>query len=207
MFVELIESLRCPRAHESSPLIASAVRTEARHIVDGVLGCPVCGAEFPIVGGVTRFDDPAAPTPAERSDAETGMRLAAFLELADARGFAILCGRWGAHAGVIRQLTDAPLVLVNPPPEASADSAAVILVRDVVPLAPGSARAAALDATSFSSSAARAVRTGGRIVGPESLTLPDDVTELVRDERVWVGEKIAVRDAAPRLVPLTRAER
>jgi len=44
VFVELIEALRCPRPHEDAHLVASATRTEARHIVDGVLGCPVCGA-------------------------------------------------------------------------------------------------------------------------------------------------------------------
>ena len=32
MFVELIESLRCPRDHEESPLIASSGRTVERHI-------------------------------------------------------------------------------------------------------------------------------------------------------------------------------
>ena len=60
MFVELIESLRCPRhlegAADAPHLVASTTRSEARHIIDGVLGCPTCNAEFPIVNGVARFD-------------------------------------------------------------------------------------------------------------------------------------------------------
>src|SRR5688572_5757466 len=115
MFVELLEQLRCPRSHEESRLIASAARTDARHIVDGILGCPVCGAEFAIRSGITYFDDtPHSPT-AEHPSADTAMRLAAFLELTDARGFALLCGRWGAHTDQINRLSHTPLVLVNPP--------------------------------------------------------------------------------------------
>ena len=211
MFVELIETLRCPRPHEDAQLVASASRTEARHVVEGVLGCPVCAAEFVITNGVARFDEPAAPTPTERPDAETAMRLAAFLDLTDARGFALLCGRWGAHADAILRLSDTPLVLVNPPPDVPADvTAGVVVTRDAVPFAGFSARAVALDAdatTAFVRSAVHAVRAGGRVLGAATLQLPDGVTELVRDDRVWVGEKTATSDATPRLVSLTRASR
>ena len=78
MFVELIELLRCPRPHEEAQLVASASRTEARHIVEGLLGCPVCGAEFRIVNGVVVFDEPAKGTRSERANAETAMRLRRF---------------------------------------------------------------------------------------------------------------------------------
>jgi hypothetical protein len=208
VFVELIESLRCPRPHEEAPLIVSASRTESRHIVEGVLGCPVCASEFVIANGVARFDDPGMPTAREEPSAETAMRIAAFLELSDARGFALLCGRWGAHADQIRRLSDTPLVLVNPPGDLSADVAGAIATRDAVPFAASAARAAALDGAmspALVASAVRAVRVGGRVLGPASLDVPDGVTELVRDDRVWVGEKTAAPEATPRLVPLTRA--
>src|SRR5262245_13560594 len=98
MFVELIESLRCPRHLESGAdaphLVASATRSEARHIIDGVLGCPECGAEFPIVNGVVRFERAVRPTDDEQPSEDSAMRLAALLDLTDARWFALLCGRW-----------------------------------------------------------------------------------------------------------------
>ena len=212
MFVELIEQLRCPHPHEESQLIASASRTEARHIVEGVLGCPLCGAEFPITRGVARFSDPEATVAPQAPSAEMAMRLAAFLDLTDANGFALLCGRWGAQADAILRLADARLVLVNPPPNVRADVAAgVVVTRDIVPFAAGSARALALDEgmPSLTDSAVGAVRTGGRVVGPSALGVPAGVTELTRDAHTWVAQRNAApdRDAAPRLVALTRAPR
>ena len=211
MFVELIETLRCPRPHEEAQLVATASRTEARHIVEGVLGCPVCGAEFAIENGVARFGEPGEETGPETPDAETAMRLAAFLELTDARGFALLCGRWGAHADPIHQLAETQLVLVNPPRTVPVDVAAgVVVTGESMPFAAGAARALALDVPAsrgFARSAVHAVRAGGRVVGPAALQLPEGVTELVRDERMWVGEKTAAPDATPRLVSITKAAR
>jgi uncharacterized protein YbaR (Trm112 family) len=211
VFVELIEALRCPRPHEDAHLVARASRTEARHIVDGVLGCPVCGAEFMIANGVAHFGEPARETQPEQPDAETAMRLAAFLELTDARGFALLCGRWGAHADAIHQLAETQLVLVNPPRTVPADVAAgVVLTSEAIPFAEGSARALALDDAApieLARSAVRAVHAGGRVLGPATLDLPEGVTELMRDERMWVGEKTAAPDATPRLVSITKAPR
>lgn len=207
MFVELIEHLRCP--DDGSSLVATAEVTAARHIVAGLLGCPVCGREFPIEGGVARFGTPLRVVVTDGSSAETAMRLAAFLELTDARGFAILIGTWCAYADDIRRLTETPLVLVNPPANVSGDAAAVIQTTTVVPFAAGSARAAALDAFSepLANSAVDAVRSGGRVVGHVALPVPDGVTQLVRDDRVWVGEKTAASDATPPLVQIVRPER
>jgi len=210
VFVELIESLRCPRPHEEAQLVVSAIRTEARHIVEGVLGCPVCNAEFVIVNGEARFGSQDIPTPRDPPDAERAMRLAAFLELTDARGFALLCGRWGAHADQVLRLAETPLVLVNPPDGVVADVAGVVRTRDAMPFAPSSARAVALDdsmSRGLVESALRAVRAGGRVVGPITLDLPAGATELVRDNRDWVAEKTAASDATPRLIPITRAPR
>lgn len=206
-----MEALRCPRPHQETVLVASASRTVARHVVDGVLGCPVCGAEFEVSSGVVHIDAPVHPTPAEKPSAEIAMRLAAFLELTDARGFALLCGRWGAHADEILRLSETPLVLVNPPRGDAADVAGVLLVRDAMPFAAGAARAAAVDtnaSTALVRSVVRAVRPGGRVIGPTAVALPEGVTELVRDEQVWVAEKTAASDSppqAPRLVSLKRA--
>jgi len=211
MFVELIESLRCPRAHEEAPLIAAATRSEARHIIDGTLGCPICGAEFAIRDGVARFDD--APPPAEdiEASAEIGMRVAAFLELTDPRGFAVLSGSWGAHADHVRRLADTPLVLLNPPESAERlDVSAILRIQGRLPFAAGSVRAMALEASNspeFVVSGVEALRTGGRLLAPVQLALPAGISELVRDDRHWVGEKSAASAGTPRLVALKRSDR
>ena len=209
MFVELIESLRCPRDHDESPLIVAASRTMERHIVAGTLGCPVCGAEFTIADGVARFGDPAGQPADAAPSAELAMRLAAFLELTDARGFAVLCGRWGAQADQLRRLSDTPLVLVNPPLGAvGQDVSASMVVADALPVARGAARGAALDegvSPALAASIVERVRDRGRVVGPVGMPLPPGVTELVRDDREWVAERTAASPPASRLVSITRS--
>jgi uncharacterized protein YbaR (Trm112 family) len=207
VFVELIEHLRCP--NDGSHLVATADVSAARHIVAGLLGCPTCGREFPIEGGVARFGSPLRVVVTEGSSVETATQLAAFLELTDANGFAILVGTWCAFADDVRRITETPLVLVNPPANVTADAAAVIQTATVIPFAPGSARALALDqfSTEIAESAVATLRAGGRIVGRVPLDVPSGVTELVRDEGVWVGEKTTAPGSAPSLVELRRAGR
>lgn len=208
MFVELIESLRCPREHDESPLVVTASRTEARHVLEGMLGCPICRAEFPIREGEALFAA-GAPAPTVPPDPEMGMRLAAFLDLTDERGFAILCGAWGAHAEEVRVISNTPLLLVNPPKGVDVSATGIVRVDDRLPLASQSARAAALDeagADGLAASAVAAVRSRGRVVGPVALRLPDGVQELTRDALMWIGEKNAAsEDPTRRLVKLRRA--
>ena len=66
MFIELVDALRCPQPHAESWLVVASTRTQARHILEGTLGCPVCRAEYPIVDGVVDFrgDSAAAATTA-----------------------------------------------------------------------------------------------------------------------------------------------
>jgi uncharacterized protein YbaR (Trm112 family) len=210
VFVELIELLRCPREHEEAQLVASASRTASRRILDGTLGCPVCGAEFEIREGVAQFDAPPVLTAFELPDTKVAMRLAAFLQLTDTRGFALLCGRWAMHAAMIGEMSETPLVLVNPSLAAPAHAVAGAIRGFVVPFAESSARALAIDEVSppgIITSGVRAVKTGGRVLGPNRMPVPAGVTELVRDDRVWVGEKTAASGSTPRLVPIGRKPR
>jgi hypothetical protein len=121
------------------------------------------------------------------------MRLAAFLNLADARGFAVLCGAWGVHAPAVQSLTQMHLLLVNPPAGvAVGDGVSAILVDEALPLAAHSARGVALDADPAAALVASAVRVAAgrtRIVAPAAVPVPAGVTELVRDSALWVGER------------------
>lgn len=207
MFVELIDHLRCLRPHEESWLVATADVTDERDIVEGMLGCPVCRAEYRIAGGIARFADPSTPTPPATADETEAMRLAAFLGLAEPHGFVVLTGTLGAHAPLIHRLADVHLLLVNPPPGAPMGAGlSGLTAGDWLPLASGSAHAVGLDMSATAAlvhSAIAALRSGGRLVAPASLALPAGATELARDGAVWVAQ----RDAAPspaRPIPLRR---
>lgn len=212
MFIDLVETLRCPTPHEESWLVLAAGRIVARHVVEGTLGCPACTAEFPIHNGVVDFRRDASPsaTPSRPADAEQAIRLAAFLGLDDALGFALLMGDWGAHALELRGIVECPLVLCDPPADVEAAPGLSILRTDgPVPLAAGSARATALDATGAShaqqdariASAVRATRVKGRVVARVNVPLPEGVHELARDDRDWVAER---EPAASPIVTLNR---
>jgi len=203
MYIELVDALRCPRPHEDSWLVARAERMEVRHVLEGALGCPVCRAEFPVHAGVVdmslgthlRPPDPGTP------DREQALRLAAFLALGDAQGFAVLLGSWGAHAAALRELVDCPLLLVDPPAQVVAEPGlSIIRTSGDVPLAVGAARGVAIDIADLHGdhpsrvrSAVQATRAAGRVVAPASLPLPEGLRELARDGDLWVAE----REAAP----------
>ena len=199
MFVELIDHLRCLRPHEESWLVASAANTDSRSILAGVLGCPICRAEYPISNGIADFGHPPRPTTVIPPDETEALRLAALLDLTDARGYVILVGENGAHARLMQRFSDVQLLLVNPPSGLQMGAGVSGLTTSgVLPLAAGSARAVALgDMATVDDlrAAADAVRPGGRVVAPVTLDVPDDVAELARDERRWVGERAAA--AAP----------
>src|SRR5215211_3633538 len=116
MFIELVDSLRCPRPHELTWLVAGAVRMEGRRIVEGLLGCPTCRAEYPIRGGVVDFtggaDAPApSASPNEPVDAPA-MRAAALLGLDAPGGYAVLAGAWGGVAGELLSMVEGTSLLL-----------------------------------------------------------------------------------------------
>jgi uncharacterized protein YbaR (Trm112 family) len=203
MFIELVDALRCPTPHEESWLVAAATRTAFRHIVEGTLGCPVCRAQYPIRRGVVDFR--RAPRvvalPDAPPDEEQATRLAAFLDLTDRTGFAVLLGPWGVHATLLRAAVETPLVVVDPPEGIEGEPGISVLRCDgELPLAAGAARGVALDGGSAArvASAVRATRVRGRLVAPISVALPAEVKELARDDSVWVAEREAA--ASPLVV-------
>ena len=51
MFIELVDSLRCPNDHAETWLVATCDAMRGRDIVTGTLGCPICRAQYAIVDG------------------------------------------------------------------------------------------------------------------------------------------------------------
>ena len=179
-------------------------------MIDGTLGCPICHAEYPVRGGVTDFSGGAARRvagPDQEPSAEDAMRLAALLDLTPGPGFAILFGTWGRYARDLAVITPVPLMLVNPPIDVVArDGVSIILTGDVLPVASGRARAAAIDPSLDVSLAGEvdAVRAGGRIVAPPQVEPIVGTRELARDVKGWVAER-EVQPSAP--VTLTARSR
>jgi uncharacterized protein YbaR (Trm112 family) len=194
MFIELVDALRCPQPHAESWLVAAAARMAHRHIVEGTLGCPVCHAQYPVHRGVADFRRvhhgflPADAPP----DEVQATRLAAFLDLTDHSGFAVLLGAWSVHAPLLRALVETPLIVVDPPDGMEGEPGISVLRCDgPLPLAVGVARGTALDGGPRErvDSAVRVTRSKGRLVAPTDVPLPAGVSELARDAEVWVAER------------------
>lgn len=211
MFIELIDVLRCPNAHEESWLVLAAHRIDGRDVMEGVLGCPVCAAEYPIAGGVVRFArESGSDAAAGPSGEEDALRLAALLDLATPGGYAVIAGTLGKDAPYLRTLTDVSLLLVNPPTRIEMGNGVSGLTIEsnwtTLPLAPSSARAIALDDTTTPAqllAALRVVRPPGRVLAPLALSPPDGVSELARDDREWLAERRAAPSESG-IVPLHR---
>src|SRR4051812_42373152 len=202
MFIELVDALRCPNAHEESWLVVSATTLEARHIREGVLGCPICHAEYPVHGGIADLrragdigDSAEASPRSELASMAPAEHLAAMMNLSDPLGFAVLSGRWGERAGELLDLADGPPLLLVDPPTGVLMRPGLSGIRSglALPLATGAARAVAVDTTERArvASAADATRVGGRVVAPVGAPLPAGLRELARDDAVWVAEREA----------------
>ena len=191
MFLPLIDRLRCLNGHEDTWLVASIDRVEERDVLEGTLGCPVCSAEYRIRDGIVWFGDaPPAPIGETPSSGEA-LRLAAALDLTDARMTAILHGAWGAHASILRGLSPAQMLLVNPPSGATSGDGISIVRAPVAPVATGWADAAALDhgaSVAMADSLRASLRGGGRLLATADRNVPPGFIELARDTEVWVAQ-------------------
>ena len=212
VFIELTEILRCPRDHAESYVVAAPIVMDGRRIVRGVVGCPTCQAEFPIVGGVAYFGDEARRAlPADRAGASAASPgrsapaatvpdydaggLAAFLDLDGPGGYAALVGR-AARVGprIVEVLPGIHVVAVNPPPGvAPATMLSVLESPRALPFKSSTLRAVALGAehagAPWLADAVRVLLPGLRLVVEDERASPDGVSELARGAGLFVGAK------------------
>ncbi|HWE43743.1 MAG TPA: hypothetical protein VG432_14650 [Gemmatimonadaceae bacterium] len=213
MHSELVDTLRCLSVHEESWLVAAADETDGRHIMRGLLGCPVCHARYPIAHGIADFSggvrvpvalDDEGARPAE----DAAMRLAAMLDLTDSSGYVILVGSWARLGAALREVVPVMVLAVNPHPDAGiGDGVSGVTTLDRIPVAASSARAIAFDAAGRLdeqpldlAAALGAVRPGGRVVAATTVDVPEDVAVIVRDAKHWV----ATRTSGAPLIRLVR---
>jgi uncharacterized protein YbaR (Trm112 family) len=213
VFIELVDLLRCTNEHEDSWLVAAIYEKLDRDIIEGRLGCPVCGAEYPIHEGIAVFGDgPKSPVSEmargayDESDDDAAIRCAALLDLFDPGGAVVLGGSWGRAARALLDITPVSVLLIAPPPGVTLGRGlSAIRVADRFPVAAGSLRGVALDDSmatpTLVESAARALKPGGRLVAPVAVALPAGIAERARDDRHWVGEA-GVASSVP--IPLAR---
>ena len=216
MHSELVDTLRCLSIHEESWLVAAADEIDGRHIMRGVLGCPVCHARYPIERGIADFSEGSRlPIVLEPETSVTGdsavMKLAAMLDLTEPSGYIILVGTWARLGAALRELVPVMILAVNPPPDVRmGDGMSGVATIDRIPVAAGSARGIAFDTLEATTSGAieplaalRAVKSGARVVASASVAVPDDVTLLAQDAEHWVGTRTS---GAP-LIRLVRPPR
>ncbi len=210
MFTELIDTLRCPMAHEDSWLVATSTRTGNRHILDGKVGCPVCKTTFDITDGEVMF----TATPVLRSaivlDDDAAFRLAAQLHLVETPQPILLTGLWSRAVAPLRRIVSSVTMFVGDATTVVTQDERVSTLRlpvTGIPLATGALRGVALDRAHsgavFVHAAARVLRTGGRLVVPASVALDVQVWRtLATDADVTVAERLPVASAP---IPLRRA--
>ena len=203
MYIELVDALRCPRPHAPTWMVAAATETRARCLIRGILGCPICEAEFTLEHGVVRFDEaPDVDGAGTRGVAPPGvdvgeqtMRLAAFLDLTTAGGIIAVGGEWDTALDGLLEFTDLRALVLEPIAGWRPREPFGAVRGGGVPVAAGALRGVALDAGTAEPSrleaAVRALAPRGRLVGPVDVPLPDGVRELARDERHWVAERDA----------------
>ena len=197
MFIELIDGMRCTADHPSICLVAAIDQREDRQVIEGTLGCPTCRREYPIHGGIVSFDAKPQTDSTTRSvgarEADGAVRVGAFLAVTEGITIALV-GDWGRYASDVADLVGLRAFAINPSEAVTESEHVGVLHSDNrLPFKSGSLRGIAIDASGWSDAdIARSTHTlaaGGRLVAPASSSVPDDIEEIARDDRYWVGEK------------------
>jgi len=195
LFIELTEILRCPNDHAESYVVAAPIAMDGRRIVRGVIGCPECKAEFPIVDGVAYFGaDPGTQARPPLPDYDVAA-LRAFLNLDGPGGYAALVGRaarFGSEVAAL--LPGVHIVAVNPPAGvAPLPMLSLLVAPRGLPFKSATLRAVALGADCAAipwlADAARVLLPGLRLVVEDERASPEGISELARGAGLFVGMK------------------
>lgn len=202
MFIELLDLLRCINPHEDTWLVASLKAVSSRFVLDGTLGCPTCSAKYSITTGVADFSAGAElprhksgewATTLERQELAT--RAGAFLNVTEPGATVVLGGSWASAAQELSLMSEVRVLALNAESGVEeSETVGLLLVGSVIPVAPGSVLGVAIDSSfppEILASAVKAVRPGGRILGPVEIPATPDLLVLAHDEEYWVAEKAA----------------
>ncbi len=187
MHIELTDHLRCPAEHDESFLVLLPRRMEARQVLAGELGCPVCQWSTRWEDGIPDFGGGRVADEAPPCDAEA---LVALLGVEGAGGWIALGGSMSALApAVAAQLPGVGVVALNPPALVRAEQGVQILRSGRWPLKQHALRGVALGAgvAEWTEQALGSVLPGLRGVGVGSAAVGGARRELLAEAGgLWV---------------------
>lgn len=192
MFIELTDHLRCPADHEESFLVLLPTETVDRSVRSGILGCPVCNAEYRIEGGVVLFAEAARAGVGSTVDPDA---LHAFLGLAGPGGYAALVGDvTSAATALFTANRGVHFAAVEPVPDLEESREVSLLRAARVPFKTATLRGVILGHgyggdERWVRDAMRAVLPGLRIVGAGTTPAMDGLEILGAAEGWWVGRR------------------
>jgi len=207
--IELTEMLRCPEPHGEAFLVMSTGQMLGRMVRSGILGCPICRREFPIVKGVVNFsgkgkgetgkveDDqapiPHSPFPVPAVDPQT---LQALLDLSGPGGYVVLVGAATRHAvGLAGLMGGIHFIGINAPADVEELPVLSLLVcPGMIPLRQTVARGVVVGSDRLGpdwlAEARRVVLPGRRVViEGEDVPVPVGLTRLAAGDGLVVGER------------------
>jgi len=197
--IELTEMLRCPERHEEGYLVMSTGEMLGRMVRSGMLGCPVCGKEYPILRGAAQFSRPSvapsgtAPGSPLPVDAQT---LQALLDLSGPGGYVLLLGSAAHHAvGLAALMGGIHFVGVNAPDDVEELPVLSLLACEaMIPLRQTVARAATVGpdrlGAAWLAEARRVLLPGRRLViESERVAAPAGLTQLALGHGLFVAER------------------
>ncbi|MFQ6047137.1 MAG: hypothetical protein ACE5PT_12420, partial [Gemmatimonadales bacterium] len=196
----LTESLLCPEPHGSeSHCVIVPEETVGRDVRRGVVGCPTCEREYPVVDGVVTFGpDPwgaGLPEPGDASASPDADTLHALLGLTTPGGYVVLLGSAARFAESLAQrLSGVHLVGVNAPPGIGAGSRLSLLRSPArLPLRTGMARGVVVGeehcTDSWLKESARVLLRKLRLIALTEKAAIPGVQRLVSRSDLWVGER------------------
>jgi uncharacterized protein YbaR (Trm112 family) len=211
MHIELTEMLRCPEPHELDVLVLSTGEILGRMVRTGIVGCPVCRKEYPIVKGIVDFggrgrgeegrghqssDESRRTLPPSLFPLPDSQTLQALLDLSGPGGFVVLVGDAARAAqGLATVMGGIHFVGVNAPADVAESAILSLLVAPgLIPLRPAMARGVVVGADRsggpWLEEAQRVLLRGRRLViEGEAIAPPPGVARLAVGQGLWVGEK------------------
>ncbi len=201
MFIELAELIRCPAPHDETICVLASDEMDGRRVVRGMLGCPECKAEYPIVEGIVGFGEDPLLGGGSRSDDLTVEELPradhiqALLNLSTPGGYVALVGSAARLAKELAELAgEMRFIGINPPPELRETEYQSLLRSPIkIPLADSCVRGIVLgkeyQRNRWMNEAGRVLKTTGRLVAVCDVPSAPGVKQLAADGGMWVGEK------------------
>jgi len=196
MFIELTDHLRCPADHAEAYLVLLPRQMTGRSVIGGMLGCPICLAEYPVQDGILELG--AAPPVTDysaRADDPSAEVLHTFLGLEGPGGFVVLIGDIAREAEALTGLLPGvAMVAVNPPPSVRPTAVISVVHSPVLPLKQRSVRGLVLGSPEAADAewrdrAVGAVLPGLRLVGRETAPALAEFELLASAGGWWVGRR------------------